>query len=774
MWSLAWWKKYWRQSYGSDFHRDGWAVEPDSDKDDIDVGKSQRALLRPGPDLTDFILFKAARNHMSPEMWRTRTLSLSRADPKAKTSEQVDIYEMFWADLSRLASSVPRIVSELFTLLFRLSVLGRDTVRIALATRQYRGVAWSLLRKTQTSLDWAFSRVLSLLTMQLAMLALIIIPVGLLRNHERVVAPLVAGAILFVGYLAFCYLERPPWLRRSTLALLAAGAAAAAGWWVSDSPRSEWLVGLALVATLTATYVPFTRAIERRFPFSAPIAWVMWAGVVIGLLTAAVLGRESYLRLDLWTYSALRVLEVLLGLIVLVWAVIGIIMVVWFIAGAVAVRTVEGDEAHAIVSTGRLGVFASGSFFLLIVMLIWALLSKPLELAVGSQGYAPMFFTVDGSAPSATLARDFLASRYRGSTEMFSLIAIIDLLLLAYLVIFFLPSVLAELKVSIAERDAGRLGRWLSVGYDNLDKQPIRWLSLISAIASAVAAAYLGWWLLFRFGLTVSPPGWERLAEFSQDFLAPFVLGAGTLTLALTAFGGVLSRYLPGLRAPLDIALDVDNHFREFPREAIPRARIVARYLALLRHVDAQGYDRIVIVAHSQGTVITTELLRYMRQRAKICSMLRIADPDSALVERLVAKTQVLTLGCPLRQLYATRFPTLYPWVRRPGGPKALDLGVQRWINGYTTGDYVGRWLWHENASRYEVSPRDAARTAIEAGASEIDICLGAGAHTHYFEAGSASAVPAGAKVVDLIDELIRQRYLSPVQSTVPAAAEVQ
>jgi predicted alpha/beta hydrolase family esterase len=79
-----------------------------------------------------------------------------------------------------------------------------------------------------------------------------------------------------------------------------------------------------------------------------------------------------------------------------------------------------------------------------------------------------------------------------------------------------------------------------------------------------------------------------------------------------SVLGGLLSRYLAALRAPLDIALDVDNHFREFPRAAIPRARIFSRYAALLRHVVEQGHDRIVIVAHSQGTVISAELLRYL------------------------------------------------------------------------------------------------------------------------------------------------------------------
>src|SRR5207302_9088306 len=111
-----------------------------------------------------------------------------------------------------------------------------------------------------------------------------------------------------------------------------------------------------------------------------------------------------------------------------------------------------------------------------------------------------------------------------------------------------------------------------------------------------------------------------RLVEFftgaSKDWLRVLVISAGTATIALSAAGRWISRYVPWLRAPLDAALDIDNHFREFPRRAIPRARIFARYVAVLNRIAAHGYDHIVIVSHSQGTVISTELLRYMKERA--------------------------------------------------------------------------------------------------------------------------------------------------------------
>jgi hypothetical protein len=270
---------------------------------------------------------------------------------------------------------------------------------------------------------------------------------------------------------------------------------------------------------------------------------------------------------------------------------------------------------------------------------------------------------------------------------------------------------------------------------------------------SLVAAGVL---VAARLGIDLSPTWLGRhlklLGELSQDWLKYFMISAGTAALAFTAAGGVLSRYAPWLRAPLDIALDVDNHFREFPRRAIPRARIFSRYVALLEHIAAQRYDRVVIVSHSQGTVISADLFRYMSERAHAGGN---RDDEAARIwHELAGKTMLVTAGCPLRQLYAARFPELYDWVLQchgnTMGPVAADVGVTHWVNAYTTGDYVGRWLWSRpprgdeyppsqideigGGKTYAISTIDESdwRTLM-GGATEKDISIGAGAHTHYF-----------------------------------------
>ena len=147
-----------------------------------------------------------------------------------------------------------------------------------------------------------------------------------------------------------------------------------------------------------------------------------------------------------------------------------------------------------------------------------------------------------------------------------------------------------------------------------------------------------------------------------------------------------------GLRAGLDIALDVINWLRLHPRDANPRGRICARCDASLLHAierwrdpadETQGYDAVVILAHSQGTVITASLLLYLR-----------ANGRSPLLP-----IYFFTMGCPLRQLYSLRFPHLYGWARHAGAawaggePLPSEINVDLWVNAYRSGDYVGRYL---------------------------------------------------------------------------------
>jgi hypothetical protein len=196
------------------------------------------------------------------------------------------------------------------------------------------------------------------------------------------------------------------------------------------------------------------------------------------------------------------------------------------------------------------------------------------------------------------------------------------------------------------------------------------------------------------------------------------------------------------VRPTLGVALDVDHYLRVSPANATPRAQMFERYVSLLRYLDRiGGFDRVVIVAHSQGTIISTDLLRYLALGA--CG----SDRELISPERF----RLMTFGCPLRQLYSAHFPYLYAWVNESDGgdldapvPPAAEkpdlsqrtpdpdaLRVGRWVNLYTSGDYIGRNLW--TPDRWE-KVWDLRRRADElSGGRRRERCLGAGTHTYYW-----------------------------------------
>src|SRR5207244_10718736 len=91
--------------------------------------------------------------------------------------------------------------------------------------------------------------------------------------------------------------------------------------------------------------------------------------------------------------------------------------------------------------------------------------------------------------------------------------------------------------------------------------------------------------------------------------------------------------WLAGASGALDVLLDVDNYLRQHPKKNTPRARIAERCASLLRFVlDSKEcgheYGQVVIIAHSQGTIITADLLRFLKNEGHALSgKLTAANP---------------------------------------------------------------------------------------------------------------------------------------------------
>jgi hypothetical protein len=331
------------------------------------------------------------------------------------------------------------------------------------------------------------------------------------------------------------------------------------------------------------------------------------------------------------------------------------------------------------------------------------------------------------------------------------------LLLFALIV---LPSVWRELKPPLqgTNGQSKLLGAWLSSGLSSLRAI----IALFWAASFAVPAVYF---CVATAGFSrTSHSDWSGFAKYLYLFpgmdLTKSILDtegalfAGSATLLV----GLLLKYGSVV---LDTILDVDNYLRTSPATSTPRARIAERYLALLNYLhqyrtpaDGLGYDRIVIVAHSLGSLITADLLRFLQQD-EIPKLTKYAFPD-----RKGLPLYFFSMGNPLRQLLNRFFPTLYGWVRdypdgsgitpaqlNPGQldasdtPKGEELGVELWRNSYRSGDYVGRSLWLSNwytrtkdggdSAKFPKAPR---ATSFTVAPGAIECCVGLGAHTHYWD----------------------------------------
>ncbi len=217
-----------------------------------------------------------------------------------------------------------------------------------------------------------------------------------------------------------------------------------------------------------------------------------------------------------------------------------------------------------------------------------------------------------------------------------------------------------------------------------------------------------------------------------------------------TPIGGFARPLFDSFRSGMDVALDVVNYMRLRPENHNVRAQILCRYASLLRYIGSyrdpktgKGYSRIVILAHSQGTVITADLLRLVKNRnvavGNNLDYLTSSEPDGGLS----CPIRVFTMGSPLRQIYAERFPATYGWASpelNGSGIQTKDfLGVELWWNAYRSGDYVGRYLWrHDESGRFiPYAHNPVASNHTPNGGTNFpelrEYCLSPGAHTQYW-----------------------------------------
>ena len=416
--------------------------------------------------------------------------------------------------------------------------------------------------------------------------------------------------------------------------------------------------------------------------------------------------------------------------------------------------------------TGMLALTMSISIFSQTTILLWAGLLETIApiLVPEDAHFIPLIFKDLTVKPDHMTAKLFLDTLLNANGRPIFVGGIFLTAIVAVIAIWAMwPSVWTELRPVRPSSDAEspsrakRQGYWLSSGF-----KLMRGAGELVALGVLVAAG-VAFHTLWR-RLSGHAPQWSGVFALTPEML--FGLGAITGTLAgLFVLGRIADEFALGFRPVLDVLLDVDNYLRAHPRGRTPRARIAERYATLLRYLcrwenrstgsSVSRYDAVVIVAHSQGSVITADLLRFLRcERSKNPGF----EPD---LDRLLSDSSVeghlpvyfFTMGCPLRQLYRLRFPDLYRWVDATTGvgPDPMKLGVTRWVNVYRSGDYVGRSLWTPDSDEAHLYVPAARPRPIDPVRSEG--CIGAGAHTHYWD---DTAPMVAAELNHLIVEAIR------------------
>ncbi len=272
-----------------------------------------------------------------------------------------------------------------------------------------------------------------------------------------------------------------------------------------------------------------------------------------------------------------------------------------------------------------------------------------------------------------------------------------------------------------AEPGAGRLTRTLGV----LESPWTCFFLLLASLAASYAAAAA--WLPF---LPFLHPG-EEHTSWGPTVAA--ILGGSVTVLLITARAMGLSPTslasegkAPGLlRTILDKPYDISTFLREplgWKRLGagvggeMPRKKMLDRYEALMAYIERRRYERVVFVAHSQGTILTTTLL---------------AEEGV----QLPSEVSLMTFGCPLRQLYLNRFPSQYGWVKRLRDPSYRTEFVtqvnREWVNVAAADDPVGRTVFGAPPE-----PWKSPAPPLPAGSPTLlELLLGAGGHSSYWTA---------------------------------------
>jgi hypothetical protein len=755
---------------------------------------------------------------------------------------RIHVYEMYWSDISRVGKSFLSIFGTFYQVVIHLPYVGLITLEEsrgrhersegpASGSAQTKPFAQSRFWDSWlASYRWAM-RCMTLVapTLNILMLAVGLGALTMLipASAQRMVALIVPALVTFIVATWFIYHRRTGrWYIDVAIPLASAGLVFG-GAWMIDGPvhpaaalMFEWWA-----LTLVPLYFIFA-AFNRVRPFASRLAGMIWVLISVAMVFLAATSGQSV------TVTVVGTLEILNLVLLLTWFVYALSTAAVTAFGLVVPRVGPAerkDRTLRAAYTARFALAMPGVAFAIVTLTIWGALvaAEGGKTFAKTGAYQPLFnypalekhkerdratagvrdsitLAHRGLRDSAVVARRqavadvdgaaYFLRAFGGSSDGFA--GLVGAILIAgafvALVWVLIPVLVTEIAsphldiearqgFGFSER-ARALGTWLSTAFRAARiSGEVLVLSVILSMAGII------------IGVPIPMPDWVvsltgkvPTLDFSYLQIGNWVLGVGAVGLyaVFTRLSIVGSR----LRPVFGIMADVDNYLRELPRNRTPRAQMAERYTSLLRYlcrwradgVQEKSYDAIILVAHSQGTVITADLLRYLKhygagERHFEPHLAPLAANAAARAKTKPIPVYLVTMGSPLRQLYGQRFPDIYQWVggssdanaAAPASPDASHLlGVAGWINLYRSGDYVGRSLWRTPDN--VITNYDPRVREVSSAERRGEACIGAGAHTHYWDESAESVALA---LDSMVRGIISQQPSSElVEETVAAS----
>jgi hypothetical protein len=709
------------------------------------------ADVEPAPDTPGELGDGLAHEYMK------HLLSVYRPDAKDRTFEtvrlesvrnstpcRVHVYEAYWADLSRLESGVLSAMLELYQLMFYVCSLGRKSIEYARLENRSRW--WGVFAWAHALVEWPLVLGVPILNLLLLALAAVIftirVPSGVVVwigiGGIATSAALLAGAAIYALRLTF---RGARWPFGAALIVALAELAVGCGLWLYAHSDAYHALGFVAFLLLGALVLLLMAAYQRRRRGAFAIALVL--AVLVALDFACQLWSRAGAGPGTLLAATLRSVEGVLLLLSFCWGLVLLGVFLTALVGAGAVRfgadAARRPRAKRAAWTANLTAMLPALVVIILNLAAWSAIHKAgteiiTELKPGAAQtrcpearrfcYEPRLDKQAGVVDAGDAIRGMLDR----SVRPLSLIGPVAIAALLWVAWSLFPALAGEFPrlISSGRHAAEWLGDALSAGF--------------RAMRLSGRLLQLLYFVLLVLGMVVVVSTvLGRPCHFGEAFPTLAGLLGALVILFITSSKGPFRFLALGFRSALDVALDVTNWLRVHPLDRNPRARICARYASLLRHIclwtdpaDGRRYDAVVVIAHSQGTVITAELLRFLQRARHDPALSRLHDDADRL------PVYLFTMGCPLRQLYGLRFPHLYEWAWHddtawPGHrPDRAALGVAAWANAYRSGDYVGRYLWFPEARPNPEAWSAAHQTQAR---DRLEVCVGAGAHTHYWDA---------------------------------------